>query len=306
VTGVLQGFLVIVTIVAVGYAVGRAKLLSAHAERDLSRLIVSVMMPCLLISILAEADLARLFSSLFVILLIVALANMTLFAAIAMLAWRRKMPESVIGALSAGFCNAGNIGIPLSVYVLGDAAFTVPLILLQLALITPAALVVLDATAAKEARSLRRSLLMSLVNPMLIATAVGMLVAGLRISIPNFVMEPFRLIGVASVPLILLTFGMSLKNVRLLAPGRRDVIVASLFKLVLMPALAWMLGRFVFRVSAFDLLVVTLFAALPTAQNIYAIAQRYSRALAVARDTVLITTVGSIPVLLLVAATLSA
>ena len=61
-TGVLQGFLVIVTIVAVGYAVGRAKLLSAHAERDLSRLIVSVMMPCLLISILAEAYLARLFS----------------------------------------------------------------------------------------------------------------------------------------------------------------------------------------------------------------------------------------------------
>ena len=238
------------------------------------------------------------------ILLIVALANLTLFVAIAMLAWRREVPESVIGALSAGFSNAGNIGIPLSVYVLGDAAFTAPLILLQLALITPAALVVLDATATKGARSLRRSLLMSLVNPMLIATAVGMLVAGLRIAIPDFVMEPFRLIGEASVPLILLTFGISLKNERLLAPGsgRRDIIVASVFKLVVMPVLAWVLGRFVFGVSAFDLLVVTLLAALPTAQNNYAIAQRYSRAVAVARDTVLITTVGSIPVLLLVAA----
>jgi len=93
----------------------------------------------------------------------------------------------------------------------------------------------------------------------------------------------------------------------LLAPGsgRRDIIVASVSKLVVMPVLACVLGRFVFGVSAFDLLVVTLLAALPTAQNIYAIAQRYNRAVAVARDTVLITTVGSIPVLLLVAAVLS-
>jgi malonate transporter len=42
-------------------------------------------------------------------------------------------------------------------------------------------------------------------------------------------------------------------------------------------------------------------AALPTAQNVLNYAQRYERAEVIARDTVLITTVGSIPVLVIAA-----
>jgi len=45
-------------------------------------------------------------------------------------------------------------------------------------------------------------------------------------------------------------------------------------------------------------------AALPAAQNVFNYAQRYSRGEIIARDTVLITTIGSIPVLVLVAAVL--
>ena len=42
-------------------------------------------------------------------------------------------------------------------------------------------------------------------------------------------------------------------------------------------------------------------AALPTAQNVFNYAQRYETAEIIARDTVFITTVGSVPVLLTVA-----
>jgi malonate transporter len=42
-------------------------------------------------------------------------------------------------------------------------------------------------------------------------------------------------------------------------------------------------------------------AGLPTAQNVFVYAQRYERGVTLARDTVLITTVGSVPVLVLVA-----
>jgi malonate transporter len=46
-------------------------------------------------------------------------------------------------------------------------------------------------------------------------------------------------------------------------------------------------------------------AALPSAQNVFNYAQRYDRGEILARDTVLITTVLSVPVLLVVAALLA-
>ncbi|MDQ1550360.1 MAG: malonate transporter, partial [Microbacteriaceae bacterium] len=44
---------------------------------------------------------------------------------------------------------------------------------------------------------------------------------------------------------------------------------------------------------------------LPSAQNVFNYAQRYERGVTIARDTVLITTIGAVPVLVLVAALLA-
>ena len=56
-------------------------------------------------------------------------------------------------------------------------------------------------------------------------------------------------------------------------------------------------GRLRVRPRKRDLYAVTVLAALPTAQNVFNFAQRYDTAEVVARDTVFLTTVGSVPVL---------
>jgi predicted permease len=100
---------------------------------------------------------------------------------------------------------------------------------------------------------------------------------------------------------------MSLHGSRPLAPGteRRDVVVAGILKLTVMPVAAWALGYFVFGLTGQLLFVVTVLAALPTAQNVFNYAQRYQRGVVLARDTVLITTALSIVVLVIVAALLA-
>jgi predicted permease len=50
---------------------------------------------------------------------------------------------------------------------------------------------------------------------------------------------------------------------------------------------------------------VTLFAALPTAQNIFIHAVRYDRPVVLVRDAIFLTTVLSVPTLLLIAALLT-
>ena len=304
-TGVLVGFAIIGFIIAVGYLAGRLGILGPSAGFVLNRLAFFVLSPCLLFTVLESAKVSALFSSLMAVSLVAALTAFAVYLTVARFVWHRGVPEIVVGALGAGYVNANNIGIPVAVYVLGSAAYSAPVVLLQLLVFAPVALTILDVTTTGRA-SIGRILLKPLTNPLIIGSALGVILAVTGWHPPNAVLKPFELLGQAAVPVVLLAFGMSLHGQKLLqaGSGRRDVLFASAIKLVGMPLVAWLLGRFVLGLHGHPLFVVVALAALPAAQNVFNYAQRYSRGEIIARDTVLITTIGSIPVLMVVAALL--
>ncbi|MBB5845041.1 putative permease [Conyzicola lurida] len=305
-SGVLIGFAIIGVIILIGFIVGRIGILGEHAPQVLSRIVFFVLSPALLFTVLADADVHSLFSSMFLISAITALIACLLFAGIALLIFRRKAPEAVIGSMAAGYVNANNIGIPVAVYVLGDTAYSAPVLLFQLLVLAPISLGILDVTTSGKV-SVKRILLQPVRNPIIIASVLGVIVSITGLELPAAVMEPFRIVGAAAVPLVLIAFGMSLVGRRLLEPGsgRRDILLASFVKLAVMPVVAWLFGRFVFGLGQEQLFAVVVLAGLPTAQNVFVYAQRYNRGVAVARDTVLITTIGSVPILVIVAALLA-
>ena len=304
--GVLIGFAIIAFVVAVGYGVGRSGILGAGAGATLSRLAFFVLNPALLFTVLADADLDSLFSELLPTAVIVATINLAVFAVIALVAWRRPVPEATIGALAAAYSNATNMGVPISAYVLGDVSTSAPVILFQLIVISPIALTVLD-LGTSGTISVGRILLQPVRNPLIIASALGLVVALTGLRIPDDVMRPFELIGGAAVPVILIAFGMSLHGQRPLAAGsdRRGVVLATTLKMVAMPVAAWAFGHFVFGLDGHALFAAVVLAALPAGQNVFNFAQRYGRGEGLARDVVLLTTGLSLPALLVVAALLA-
>ena len=84
---------------------------------------------------------------------------------VARLAWRRRVDEVVIGAMCSSYCNAGNLGLPIAAYVLGDASLIAPMLLLQLVVLQPIALAVLDAGRTGRV-SLGRAVRTPLTNPL--------------------------------------------------------------------------------------------------------------------------------------------
>jgi malonate transporter and related proteins len=299
---IFTGFAVIALAVLVGWIAGRTGVLGPAARPILARLNFNVLAPFLLFSVLATADVGALFSALLPVSALAAIAMMLVFAVVSLLAWRRGAARTVIGSLSAGYVNGNNFGIPIAVYMLGDAAYSAPIVLLQLLLFAPVALAVLGARV--EGRTSVRAILRStFTNPIIIGSLAGVLVAVSGLELPPIVLEPIELIGQAAVPLMLIAYGLSLHGQRLLEPGtgRRDVLLATVLKLIAMPVVAWALGRFVFGLDGIELYAVTVLASLPTAQNVFNFAQRYETAEVVARDTVFLTTIGSVPVLLAVA-----
>ena len=301
----LTGFAIIGVVIAVGYIVGRTAVLGEHAAFLLSRIAFFVLSPFLLFIVISAADVRVLFSSLLAVSVIAAVTSGLLFALVAALIWRRPASETVIGSLASGYVNANNIGIPVAVYVLGDPAFAAPVILLQMLVFAPIALTILDVREHGTV-SWRRVLLQPLRTPITIASILGVIVAVSGITLPSVVLAPFEVIGAAAVPIVLIAFGMSLHGQRPLSVGssRRDIILATVLKIAVMPGVAWLAGTLL-GLDRYQLFAVTVLAALPSAQNVFNYAQRYGRGVILARDVVLITTIASLPALLLVAALLA-
>lgn len=299
VLSVLAGFAIILVVIAGGYIIGRINLIGPQGAVALSKLTFSVFTPCLLVTVLATADVAVLFSAALVTSALAALGCAGLFAILARVVLRRSTSETVIGSLSSSYVNGGYLGLALSVYVLGDAAYSAPIVLLQVLFLAPIALTILDVATSGEAR-VGRILLQPITNPIVIASLAGVLIALTGVKLPAVVMAPFEIVGAAAVPAVLIGFGISLHGQRVLAPGpdRRGVLIASAIKIFIMPIAAWAIGS-ALALPPDVLRAVVVMAALPVAQNVLNYAQRYSASVVVARDSIFITTIGSIPVLLL-------
>lgn len=299
--GVLTGFSIIGIVITMGYALARSGAVPPETSGALSRVAFFVATPALLFTILTRADLSTLFSSYFLAFLCVVGIIAALYVALSLWLFRRPLAETAVGSAAAWYVNANNIGLPVAIYVLGDPQWVAPILLMQHLILVPALLTTLDISTNGRA-SLRSVLAQPLRNPMIIASALGIVIALTGLELPAPVLAPFEIVGDAAVPLVLMAFGMTLRGQRPLQAGsaRRDVIAASLLKSILMPVIAWALGRFVFALEPEQLLATTVIAALPTAQNVFTIASRYERGAVVARDTALLTTITSVPVLLII------
>lgn len=300
--GVLEGFAVISSIVLVGYLLGRFGVLGPEAGTALSRFAFFVGLPALMFTTLAHADLSAVFSHRLSVAVLSALTVGAIFLVYA-LSRRREPGAVVIGTLSSFMLNSNNMGLPIAMYVFGNAAEVAPILLFQLILATPIGLSILG--AIDEGRVSWRSILLQPVkNPIIIASAGGIIAALTEWTPPPLVEEPLILLGGAGIPVILVAFGMSLHGEPPLkhAGERADVLVATALKTVAMPIVAYLAARFLFGFEGRELFAATLLAALPTAQNVFAFAVRYRQGVTLARDTVLVTTVLAIPALIIIAA----
>lgn len=321
---VLSGFFIIWLIIAVGYGAGRTGVLGENAQPVLSRVAFFVASPALLFNTLSNSDVFHVLGpQLWVATSSAAVAAGMYILIARFVLTKRTGSERMIAALSASLMNSANLGLPIAAYVLGDASYAAPVILFQLAIYTPIYVFVLDTQTAKEARagisetkvvragfwrSLVRILATVIRNPLIIGSAFGLLFSVTEWQLWGPLDESITLIAGAAIPAMLMAFGISLVGSRPLDKRhgrRRDTILASAIKLLIHPLAAWLLATFVFQLDAHGILVATVLATLPTAQNVFVSASRYNTGLIVARDTVFITTILAIPAMIAVAGLLA-
>ena len=305
-SGVLAGFLIVWAMIGVGWVAGRTGVLGPHGRYVLNRSTFFIASPALILVGLLGSDVREVLSTPMLVAGISGLSTGAIVLGAVALLTRRRGADLVMTAISGSVVNGANMGFPIAAYVLGDISHALPVILFQQAVYTPLYLFVLHRVTVDSSPGLGGVLRSVVANPTIIASAIGLLLVLLGARIPEVVLEPVQSLADMAIPAMLLAYGLSLHGSRPLAKddGYRGLIaVASGSKLLLMPVIAVGVGLLLGLRGA-SLYEVVVMAALPTAQNVYVAAARYSASENLARDTVLITTIGTVLVLLVISAVL--
>ncbi len=301
--GVFDGFATIVVLIALGAVLAQLGVIDAAGQRTLSTLAFFVASPALLLTVLEDSDLDAVFSDNIVAMAAAVVVSATPSVAVS-LARRRGLGDTVVGTLCSSYQNAGNLGIPIAAYVLGDPALVAPLLLMQLLVLQPFALTLLDVADSDQRPHLGRILTRPVRNPITIGSLLGVVLAATDVDLPSAVQDPLALVGGMAVPAMLLAYGVSLRLGPL--PGRgvpaADLAITVALKMVVQPLAAYAVGRFALGLEGDALLAVTVLSALPTAQNVFIIASRYDRAVLLARDAIFVSTIVSVPAIVAITA----
>ncbi|UFU05851.1 AEC family transporter [Ruania halotolerans] len=312
-TAVLTALGTMAVIAFAGWVLATFRVLGPGAQQVLARLVFALATPSLLITTIGEANLSLLLTRTAATTVISTLVVATTAAAIFGGLLRRGRGQATVATLAASYVNAGNIGIPVAIYVLTDALAVVPTMLMQLLVLAPTAYAVLDTAGAGR----RELVLRPLRSPLTIGALIGLALAIVPWTPPDAVLQPLRLVGSTAAPLALLTLGMSFAPLRRSdapstasaskpapPPGHwLDVAIVATLRGAVHPALTFAVAH-ALGVAEEDMLAVVLMAALPTAQNVLVYALQFDRGLRIARDSQVITTAVSIPLLVGVVALL--
>ena len=175
--GVLEGFATIAAVVALGWLLAHFGVLGTSAQLYLSRLAFYVASPALLLVVMSRTPISAIVSANLVASAASVVITVTVYLVVARLRWRPPLGEAVVGSLCSAYVNAGNLGIPIALYVLGDISLMAPTLLLQLLIITPIALALLDADRGGHRPSLRNGFRSVTRNPITVGALAGVLLS---------------------------------------------------------------------------------------------------------------------------------
>ena len=206
------------------------------------------------------------------------IAVVLLVAFIARRVFGQRLRDAAFYGLSAAVANAGFMGVPLLVALLGTraAAPTILAIVADLVMVASVGLVLAEMDGATQRgwrADLRDALLRIFLNPFLISMLLGAVFSGMEWRLVTPFAEIVKLLADAAGPCALFAIGVSL--VRPDAPLRSPILVLPVVaKLLVHPAAIW-LTMAAFGIDEATRRVAVLVAALPSAGWVFIFAIRY-------------------------------
>jgi malonate transporter len=286
-------------LIFVGFVAARLVRQPIDALGWMNTFILYVALPALFFQLVAKTPVERLTEWSFIFGAVFSTyAVFTLMFVGSMLASHRDVAISTIRGLAAAYGNIGYMGPGLALLAFGrDAAVPVALIFCFENIMHFAVAPLMMALSGGERSGpfelalgvLRRVAL----HPFIIATAAGVLAAYFQFQPPLPIERLLEYLSNAAAPCALFAMGVTLA-LRPLKRAPVELAPIALLKLAVHPVLCYVVLSAVGNFSEVWLFSAVLLAALPTATNVYVIAQQYGIWIERASASVLVTTLLSV------------
>lgn len=286
-------------LILLGYITARITKQPREALGWLNTFIIYVALPALFFKLLSRTPIEQLARWDFVLTsMMVTYFIFALVFAAAIWLRRAAISEATIQGLAGAYGNIGYMGPGIVILAFGEqAAVPVALIFCFENIMHFTIAPMMMAISGGDGRS-RSALAIEVVrkiafHPFIIATFIGVLAAAIQVNPPVPVTRLIDYLAQAAAPCALFAMGVTLA----LRPLKRVPVELGMIvpaKLVLHPVLMYVAMSWVGNFDPVWIFTAVLLASLPTATNVFVIAQQYGVWVERASATVLVTTVSSV------------
>lgn len=283
------------SLILLGYIAGRIAKLPIEGLAWLNFFVIYISLPALFFQLLSRTPVEE-FSN-FRFLITTTFATLIIFCVaffIAALRNRGNVAESTIQGFASAYGNIGYLGPPIAIAAFGPAA-GVPAALIfcfdnAMHFTLAPLLMALDSDEEKSVLTLTRQILFKIFShPFILATIVGIAGAVFEVQPPQPVDRLLGLLSSAAAPCALFAMGVTaaLRPLKKVPPELSYIV---LLKLIIHPLLVWGLLTMMGGMDPVWIYTAVLLAALPTATNVFVIAQQYGHWSERASSAIVVTT----------------
>jgi predicted permease len=259
---ILNQMAVLFLLMAVGFVIGKAKMITSEGNRILSKFVLFVAMPCTLLSSVLASDATISAADTFFFLLLATLMfaiSFIIALPIIRLLGGKKEDRGIL-YYTAVFGNVGFMGIPICIAIFGIASVYYVALAVVIFSLLSFSVGILMVSGKGEGFSIK-----PLFNPTLIVSVLTIPVAIFDISFPFIIADAVSSIGDIATPAAMIVTGATLAHIplkNLFAEWR--IYPATAIKLLVIPVSVWLILR-LFVTDDLVLGVLVILSAMPTA-----------------------------------------
>ncbi len=282
----LSVILPIVLLIAAGYLLAR---LVPIEIQSLSRVTMYLLTPSLVFAALVRTDVSAAAAARLVGLIVAQFAVLLVVALLAGRLLRLPSVERSGLALVTVLYNAGNYGLPVSLFAFGDEGVRLATLIFVVSAILMHSVGVFLASAGRN-KPLRATLDIFRL-PLIYAAVAGVVFAYQGWTVPVALWRPIELMAHGAIPVLLITLGVQLAQAR--PPALNAPLgVATVLRLIVSPLLVAALAPW-FGITGLARDVAVMSTAMPTAINAFLIAAQFNAVPEFVASAVFLTTVAS-------------
>lgn len=295
-----DGITVVLPLIAImlaGYLAGKFKLLPENGSMVISRFVFLVAMPAFIFISLARIPLDDFFNWPY---LAVLGGGMLAIFVLGIIVARYAFPDSLtahsLHALTAMFSSTAYIGLPLILIVFGEAGLVPGIIgaVITGAVFMPLAIILAETDRGHAGRKVATASMVAVMrNPLLVATAAGLLTSATGVSVAAPVTSFCELLGEAFIPCALFAAGLFISGCSVKGEVK-EISWLVFVKLLLHPLITWWLAYYVFELEGILASIAVLQAALPSGVPVFVLAQHYETFVTRSSAVIVVSTVLSI------------